>query len=61
MTTDGYIACQVYSGGINGDTFNSFVEDQLLSVTNFRDRIQLLSWELCHHRQVTFGAPKIFE
>jgi hypothetical protein len=27
---DGYIACEVYSGGVNVDTFNAFVENQLI-------------------------------
>jgi hypothetical protein len=27
---DGYIACEVYPGGVNADTFNAFVEHQLL-------------------------------
>jgi hypothetical protein len=30
MTMDGYIACEVYSGSVNGDTFNAFVEHQLI-------------------------------
>ena len=30
MTMDGYIACEVYSGGVNADTFNAFVEYQLI-------------------------------
>jgi hypothetical protein len=30
MTMDGYIACQVYSGSVNADTFNAFIENQLL-------------------------------
>jgi DDE superfamily endonuclease len=30
MTIDGYIACDVYSGAVNADTFNSFVENQLI-------------------------------
>lgn len=30
MTMDGYIACEVYSGGVNADTFNAFVEHQLI-------------------------------
>jgi hypothetical protein len=29
MTMDGYIACDVYSGSVNGDTFNAFVENRL--------------------------------
>lgn len=32
MTMDGYIACEVYSGGVNADTFNAFVEHQLIPV-----------------------------
>ena len=34
MTVDGYIACQVYSGGVNADTFKVFVENQLLPLCN---------------------------
>ena len=34
MTVNGYIACQVYSGSVNGDIFNSFVENQLLPLCN---------------------------
>jgi hypothetical protein len=34
MTVDGYIACQVYPGAVNGDTFNAFVENQLLPLCN---------------------------
>jgi hypothetical protein len=30
MTMDGYIACEVYSGAVNADTFNAFVEHQLI-------------------------------
>jgi len=30
MTLDGYIACDVYSGSINADTFNGFVENRLV-------------------------------
>lgn len=30
MTMNGYIACEVYSGAVNGDTFNAFIENQLL-------------------------------
>jgi hypothetical protein len=30
MTMDGYIACEVYSGSVNADTFNAFVEHQLI-------------------------------
>ena len=29
MTIDDYIACDIYSGGVNADTFNAFVENQL--------------------------------
>jgi len=34
MTVDGYIACQVYSGGVNADTFNAFVEIKLIPLCN---------------------------
>ena len=34
MTMDGYIACQVYSEGVSGDTFNAFVENELLPLCN---------------------------
>jgi len=34
MTVDGYIACQVYSGAVNADTFNAFVEHELLPLCN---------------------------
>jgi len=34
ITGDGYIACQVYSGGVNTDTFNAFVENELLPLCN---------------------------
>lgn len=34
MTVDGYIACQVYAGGVNADTFNAFVENELLPLCN---------------------------
>jgi len=30
ITVDGYVACCVYPGAVNGDTFNEFVETQLL-------------------------------
>jgi uncharacterized membrane-anchored protein len=30
MTMDGYIVTEVYSGAVNGDTFNSFVERRLI-------------------------------
>ena len=30
MTIDGYIACSVYEGGVNGPTFRSWVENCLL-------------------------------
>ncbi len=34
---DGYIACDVYSGGVNGDTFNAFVENQLFPALRNKD------------------------
>ena len=34
MTMNGYIACQVYSEGINRDTFNAFAENELLPLCN---------------------------
>ena len=34
MTVDGYIACEVYPGAVNGDTFNAFVETKLLPLCN---------------------------
>ena len=34
---DGYIACDVYSGGVNGDTFNAFVENQLFPALRTKD------------------------
>jgi len=37
MTIDGYIACDVYSGGVNGDTFNAFVENQLFPALRNKD------------------------
>ena len=30
ITIDGYIACEVYSRGVNAETFNFFIENQLL-------------------------------
>ena len=30
MTIDGYIACEVYPGGVNADTFSTFIENQLI-------------------------------
>ena len=41
MTVDGYIAYCVYPGTVNGDTFNEYVETQLLP-----HPIQLLSWTM---------------
>ena len=34
MTVDGYIVCQVYSGAVNTNTFNAFVEHELLPLCN---------------------------
>jgi len=34
MTMDGYIACCVYPGAVNGDTFIAYVESQLLPLCN---------------------------
>jgi len=50
MTMDGYIACQVYSGSVNRDTFNTFVENELLSLCKILP-IQVLS--LCFLRLCT--------
>ena len=30
MTMDGYVACDVYPGAVNADTFNAFVGDRLI-------------------------------
>ena len=30
MNIDGYIACCVYKGAVNGDTFETFVEQELI-------------------------------
>jgi len=34
FTLDGYIACSVYQGGVNGPTFNAWVRDRLLPQCN---------------------------
>ena len=34
MTIDGYIACKIYSGSINGTTFKAFIIDELLPHCN---------------------------
>jgi hypothetical protein len=37
ITMDGYIACAVYAGSVNAETFNAFVEYQLLPRLRERD------------------------
>ena len=34
LTLDGYIACNVYEGGVNQRTFDAFIRDDLLSKCN---------------------------
>jgi hypothetical protein len=34
MTIDGYITCKIYQGGVNGETFKSFIIDDLLPLCN---------------------------
>jgi DDE superfamily endonuclease len=43
MTIDGYIACKVYSGSVNSDTFKAFiVEDVLPLCGRYPDKYSIL-------------------
>jgi len=61
MTLDGYIACDVYPGGVNAVTFNAFIETQLIpalhNIDPDRDWIIIMDNASIHRTDVFTTYP----